>query len=212
MSRLWCRIILTGCLCLLTVTGYATTLAGEALTQQILAPFQGIQVVKGSFHQEKKLPVLSQPFLSSGIFLSVKGKGLYWETQSPSPSTLIMTPGKVTQIIQGREHTFQATGSGMDGLALLLPALLDGDTSTLYHYFFLSPTAPSDGWTITLVPKQKELASLLALVSVTGINKQLEAIVMEGPDGDITRITFNDVSMSDEAPDAADLAVFQPHA
>ena len=182
--------------------------ASEGHVSDILKPFKQVTVFEGEFEQHKTLPVLSKPFVSKGEFRSVRDRGLVWKTSSPTSSTLIMMPGKVTQIVNGREQTFQASGSGYDGLAILLPALLDGDVELLESYFSLISSGDSQQWILELQPTSKELSSMVQQVMVHGGNGHLREISMSGSEGDLTRILFQSVTMSSEVPDAADLADF----
>ena len=190
--------------------GYGTPLlASNDAARKILAPFQSVQVFQGEFKQHKKLPVFAHALLSSGRFLSIRDYGLVWETETPAPSTLVMTPGQVTQKTEDREQTFRASGTGYDGLGILLPAFLDGDLELLESYFAVTARAQTTGWQLTLLPRSKELQSLISEVSILGQDSQLQEINLTGPQGDHTRIEFQSLSLSHEAPDAANLAAFQ---
>ncbi len=183
--------------------------ADNLLVKDILAPFKQVMVFKGGFRQEKKLPILMNPFVSNGEFISVRDRGMVWKTLTPASSTLVMVPGKIIQEVNGRQQSFQATGSGYDGLAILLPALLDGDIKTLQRYFSIGIIGNRQQWTIEMTPVSKELASVVHSVSVKGAAGMLKDVSLSGPGGDLTHISFLSVSMSSEAPDAADLAHFE---
>ncbi|MFK0573815.1 outer membrane lipoprotein carrier protein LolA [Endozoicomonas sp.] len=184
-------------------------LAENKAALRILTPFKSVQVFQGEFEQHKKMPFFANAFISTGRFLSIRDRGLIWETQTPAPSTLVMTPGKVIQKTNGREQTFQASGTGYDGLGILLPAFLDGDLELLESYFEVSAQEQPTGWELTLIPRSKELKTLISEVKVLGNSSQLSEISMTGPNGDHTRIAFKSLSLSYEAPDAASLAAFK---
>ena len=175
----------------------------------ILEPFRQINVFSGDFEQQKKLPMFANAFVSNGRFLSVRDHGLIWETKTPAPSTLVMTPGQVSQQMNGRKQVFQASGTGYDGLGILLPALLDGDIEALESYFSVTINGSASEWAFSLKPKSNELSAIIESVSVAGGDGQLQEITMTGPEGDLTRILFQSVIMSNEVPDAADLARFK---
>ncbi|WP_139117560.1 outer membrane lipoprotein carrier protein LolA, partial [Endozoicomonas atrinae] len=120
--------------------------------QDILASMSEMQVVSGEFEQQKSIPILSRPFVSSGRFLSVKKQGLIWETEEPAPSMLIMTEGRMVQKVDGRTSEYQATGTAYDGLALLLPAILDGDEARLRSYFTVDARQVNSSWELELIP------------------------------------------------------------
>ncbi len=201
--------ITTRWLALLLVLGYgAPLLANQDVTRNILKAFEHIQVLQGKFVQQKKLSGFTNPLVSTGTFLSVRNHGLIWRTQTPVPSTLVMTPGKITQKTQGREQTFQASGTGYDGLGILLPALLDGDLPLLESYFFLRAKQQATGWELSLIPRDKKLAAVIAQVVILGQDNQLDNITTTGPNGDVTRIEFTSLTLSQKAPDAATLAAF----
>lgn len=183
--------------------------AEPATAEAVLEPFRKVHVFRGDFEQQKKLPVFTSALVSSGRFFSVRDRGLIWETITPVSSTLVMTPGQVVQRMNGREQVFQASGTGFDGLGILLPALLDGDLETLESYFSVTLSGSTSEWTFLLEPESDELSAIIRGVSVAGGDGQLEEITMTGPDGDLTRIRFRSVIMSNEVPNAADLARFK---
>lgn len=206
-----------GLVCLLTLTtlvsGFshsasAMTVSKTIMAETILKPFQKVQVFSGEFEQHKKLPVFSSALISNGRFISVRDHGLVWETLTPAPSILVMTPGRLVQIMNGRKQAFQASGTDYDGIAILLPALLDGDMKALESYFSVTVEGSPSNWSFELQPDSKELSSIIEQVTVTGGDGQLDEINLSGPDGDHTRILFKSVTMNSEAPDAADLAHF----
>ena len=205
MRKLWLIPVLT---LVLTAGIHHSVRAAEAMAETILQPFRQVQVIRGEFEQQKKLPVFANPFISTGRFVSVRDHGLIWETITPAPSTLIMTPGRVVQKMNDREQQFQASGTGYDGLGVLLPALLDGDMEALEAYFSVAVNGDTSNWSFELEPKSPELSSMIKTVSVHGTEGQLQKVTMSGPDGDLTRILFESITMSSEAPDAADLAQF----
>ena len=199
---------------LLTVVLMGFCIPGQADTSvsrltELLRPFQSVQTLRGSFEQEKTIPLFSKPFVSTGQFLSVRNRGLVWKSQTPVVSTLIMTPGQMVEKINGQVRKFQATGTGYDGLAILLPALLNGDIPLLTSYFTVSVTETPAQWTLKLTPRNKELAEIIDDVSVLGAGNILQKVLIRSKDGGDTRVSFSRVSVSADAPSATDLVSFE---
>ncbi len=177
--------------------------------QDILASFSEMQVISGEFEQQKTIPILSRPFVSSGRFLSVKQQGLIWETQQPASSTLIMTEGRMVQEVAGRSSEYPATGTAYDGLALLLPAVLDGDEALLKSYFTVDARQMNNGWELQLTPLSEKLSGVITAVIIQGQAGSIDGVQLSGAGGDKTRIMFRSINMSREAPDAVDLERFE---
>ena len=181
----------------------------KSLLQIILSSFSEMEVISGEFEQQKTISILSKPFISSGQFLSIKNHGLIWETKKPTPSKLIMTKGKMVQEISGRISEYKATGTAYDGLALLLPAVLNGDEALLKLYFTLDASQLNNRWKLQLKPISTKLFSVITNIIIRGQTESIEDILLSGADGDQTHIIFRSINMGREAPNAVDLERFK---
>lgn len=190
-------------------SGSSDQMSPKSPLQNILASFSEMQVISGEFEQQKTIPILSRPFVSSGRFLSVKQHGLFWETRKPAPSTLTMTEGRMVQEVAGRSSEYQATGTAYDGLALLLPAVLDGDEALLKSYFTVDARQMNNGWELQLTPLSEKLSGVITTVIIQGQAGSIDGVQLSGAGGDETRIIFRSINMSREAPDAVDLERFE---
>ena len=211
MKGLFAPSVMRGVMVCVIALSSVTAFAADASLQvkQWLAPFRSMTVVRGEFEQQKKMPLLSRPFLSQGKFLSVKDKGLVWDTLSPVPSKLIMTPGQLVQEAGGRQQVFKATGTGFDGLALLLPSLLNGDLKQLQNYFALKASGIASNWTLSLTPKPEELVAMIQEIVVTGGQGELKSILLSGADKDTTHIVFRSFHHDTKEPGQKELAAFE---
>ncbi len=181
----------------------------ESVLLQWLAPFQRVQVIRGTFEQSRTLKLFTRPFVSTGDFLSVRDKGLLWHTLTPAPSKMIMTPGQLLQETNGRRQTFKATGTGYDGLAILMPALLDGHLDELKRYFTLQGEGTEKDWQLLLVPHRNDLKTMISEVRVSSQQGKLREIALHSAQGDLTEVRFLTFSMSTHTPEQKDLAAFE---
>ena len=177
--------------------------------EQLLAGFEKVQVFRGQFDLSRKWPAFSKPFVSSGQFVSVRDRGLIWETLSPVASALIMTPGQVEQRTGDRTQTYQATGTAYDGMAILLPALLDGNQEQLLQYFAVALNGSEQNWNMNLEPASSELKGLVHTIAISGQGNRVSQIVFNGPSESVTHIAIHSLVISYDQPQAKDIAFFE---
>ncbi|TJY58291.1 outer membrane lipoprotein carrier protein LolA [Sinimarinibacterium sp. CAU 1509] len=170
-------------------------------------PLQGAQSIRGAYRQQKQLHELPRPLSSSGRFLFLRDTGIAWTTIEPFASELVIT----------REHLIQREGDNevlvsaaqqpaLQMVAEIFFAVFSLDFDTLESLFDLYGGANADGsWSLGLRPKQ-------AAGSVVGIQingaAQVEQVLLTESSGDLTRIDLQQVQISQDAPDAADRALF----
>ena len=155
---------------------------------------QAAPVLKGEFEQSKTLKGFKNPLVSHGEFLVARGQGVWWHTQQPFETTLVVT--------QTRLFTRNADGSASDLVDAqaepgarqvneLVFALLAADLDALAAKFTLvAQPVGAAGWTLVLTPRDANLAKFLVRATLSG-ERDVQTVRIEEARGDATLIRFS---------------------
>lgn len=146
------------------------------------------------FDQERHLTLFTEPLKSSGIMVIDRPDLIRWETTEPYQSILLGNHKSVAQFerVDGQWKKLklgfpQMLKRVMDQMSLMHQGKLDALTSD----FSLSVATGSVA-VVTMVPKDKDVRSMLASIEVR-MEPDFSAtreVVMNEPNGDKTRIIF----------------------
>lgn len=187
MSR-WASLLLGACLalCCIRVVG-ADGAAG------VRAQLAESSVLRGRFEQVKQLQGFRNPLRSGGAFLLARERGVIWDTQTPFPSTVVLTrerllvrqPDGSTRILLDRRES-----AAMAAVNALLMALIAGDLDTLSTQFELQETTLPDGsWRLVLLPRDAALTRAFARILLSG-DRHVREVAIEERAGDRSTIRF----------------------
>lgn len=162
---------------------------------------QNAPVLKGDFEQVKTLKGFRNPLVSRGQFLVARGQGVWWHTQQPFESTLVVTrtrlfsrnaDGSASDLMNGQAEP------GLQQVNALIFSLLAADPEMLAAKFNVTaqPVGAS-GWTLTLTPRDANVAKFLARATLAGA-RDVQAVRIDEARGDATQIRF-----SHQVPSAA---------
>ena len=151
-------------------------------------------VLKGDFEQTKTLKGFRNPLVSRGEFLVARGQGVWWHTQQPFESTLVVTRTRLfTRNPDG------SAGNSMDAQAEpglqqvneLIFSLLAADLDVLADKFAVAAQpVGAIGWTLTLTPRDPNLAKFLVRATLSG-ERDVQSVRIEEARGDSTLIRFS---------------------
>ncbi len=154
------------------------------------AAMSEVTVLRGKFQQTKQITVLSRPLISTGQFMSVKARGLLWQTVQPVKSTYLISPQGIKNIAA---DTAIPGGGFSQSLGGVFSALISGDLLTLKQFFnvyFYQSEIDAD-WSIGLIPhKESLIAKGIASIILTG-DEYVQAISIDEVSGDTTKIVFS---------------------
>jgi hypothetical protein len=181
--------------------------AAAAVRQRLqLAP-----VVRGQFEQAKTIKGFRNALVSHGEFLVARGQGVWWHTQQPFESTLVVTRTKVFTRAADGTSGYVADAQSEPGLRQvneLVFSLLSADLDALADRFAIDAQAVgATGWTLTLTPRDADVARFLARATIAG-DRFVQTVRIDEPRGDSTQIRFSHQSPS-ESLSAADAARLQ---
>jgi hypothetical protein len=150
-------------------------------------------VLKGEFEQSKTLKGFRNPLVSRGEFLVARGQGVWWHTQQPFESMLVVTKTRLfTRAADGSAGNLMdaQTEPGLKQVNDLVFSLLAADLDALADKFnVVAQPAGANGWTLTLTPRDANLARFLVRATLTG-ERDVQTVRIEEARGDATQIRF----------------------
>ena len=163
----------------------------QALQQQMAS----VRSVYLEFTQERDLKLFSEPLKSEGVMLIERPDRIRWETTAPYQSILMSDQKSVAQ--------FEFNDGKWEKLKLGFPQLLQhvmqqmalmnqGKLDALKADYTI--TATTGALTVlTLVPKDENVRGMLSSLEIhlPPDLSEMREVVMNEPNGDLTRITFH---------------------
>ena len=158
-------------------------------------------VLKGEFEQSKTLKGFRNPLVSRGEFLVARGQGVWWHTQQPFESTLVVTKTRLfTRNADGSAGNLMDAQAepGLRQVNELIFSLLSADLDVLADKFtIVAQPVGAAGWTLVLVPRDPDLAKFLVRATLAG-ERDVQTVRIDEARGDATLIRF-----SKQVPSAA---------
>ena len=131
-----------------------------------------MQSIKCKFKQEKTIPNISKPLISSGDFEFVKNKGVYFNTTYPIKSSVDYTNKNYKQV---------------NDIVNAISAKRYEKLEKEFNFYF---TGKSTNWTLGLKPKQNSPAkNYIASITISGSN-YISQININQTNGNKTAIWF----------------------
>jgi outer membrane lipoprotein-sorting protein len=146
--------------------------------------------------QERHLKLFTEPLKSEGFMLIERPDQIRWETTAPYQSILLgnkksvaqfeFTDGKWQKLKLGFPQMLQRV---MDQMSLMNQGKLDALTND----YVISVATNGDAAVLTLVPKDENARAVLSSLEVKMAPdfSATREVVMNEPNGDLTRIIFN---------------------
>ncbi len=151
-------------------------------------------VLKGEFEQTRTLKGFKNPLVSKGEFLVARGQGVWWHTQQPFESTLVVTKSRLfTRNADGSAANLMDAQSdaGAKQVNEMIFSLLAADLDALADRFaIVAQPVGAAGWTLTLTPRDANLARFLARATLTG-EHDVQTLRIDEARGDATQIRFS---------------------
>ena len=184
-----CMVALAACASTAAAAAPADGGAAAVVRQRLqLSP-----VLKGEFEQSKTLKGFKNPLVSHGEFLVARGQGVWWHTLKPFESTLVVTKTRLfTKAPDGTSNNVMDadTEPGLRQVNELIFSLLGGDFDALADRFDVAAQANgAAGWTVTLTPKDANIAKFLVRATLTG-DRFVQTVHIDEARGDTTQIRF----------------------
>jgi hypothetical protein len=156
----------------------------------------GAPAIRGRFEQRKYLAELPQPLVSTGEFLFVRDKGVWWHTQTPFDSVFILTrEGMRNRDGSGAELKISAAEQpGIAAVARIFFALFALDFNTLASDFDTYGRGTPADWQVGLRPRLAALATVFRDARIDG-GEQVRSIELRDAHDDRTDIILAGVDV-----------------
>jgi hypothetical protein len=151
-------------------------------------------VLKGEFEQTKTLKGFRNPLVSKGEFLVARGPGVWWHTQQPFETTLVVTKTRLfTRNPDGSASNLADAQAepGVKQVNELVFSLLAADLDVLADKFdVVAQPVGAAGWTLVLTPRDANIARFLVRATLAG-ERDVLSVRIEEARGDATQIRFS---------------------
>ncbi|MBP1473034.1 hypothetical protein J7I44_01905 [Frateuria sp. MAH-13] len=174
-------------LCLLTLACSANASAPDA-TDVLIGQLGRPAPARTAFAEARFMQVLDRPLVVSGELAWLGGDTLVRHVTRPHEETARIADGKVTQQREGKgERSFSLERAPqLKVLVDSFVALLGGDPRRLRQAFAIARRGDATGaWTLTLTPRELEVARTVATIRIDGQGKEARCMWMQEADGDV---------------------------
>lgn len=170
------------------------------------------EILRGRFVQDRRLTGFTKTLRTEGTFVLVPGKGLIWRAQTPFQNTVVISPGGLLVLTNGKEG-MRLDAARMPGLGRIYEVLsgaVSGDLEALEKAFAVSRSDYADGWRLVLTPLKSDsmAASQIKSLTVTG-HRFVDTIEIAKAGGDADFMTFLDQAVTTASPSAEELSQLQ---
>ncbi len=181
-------LLLCGLVQLYPLAGVAHTAPGFTLAK-LMAGLAGVRAASASFTETKSLPLLTTNLQSSGLLDYRAPDYVRKTTTSPAPQDFVLQDGTVTLTLNGQTQRFSLDQAPqLAGLVEGVRATLAGELATLRRYYDLSLSGGPSHWQLLLRPRARDLAAMMAWMSITGDGDRITEIDSADAKGGVTRM------------------------
>lgn len=161
------------------------------------------------FTQSKSLRVLTRPLVSNGRLVFLADKGILWRVRDPFPTQLLIKQ----DVLINWDDGGKAVRIGFDQspvfgtLSRVFMAFFTGELTPLRDTFQINSHVNMPNWQVTLTPKDKAFAAIIAQVRADG-GQFVDTLSIREGRGDQTTITFSNMTTQSCRLDDAEKAYF----
>lgn len=159
--------------------------AQAALRDDIAANLKQHKITRGIFNQQKTLPILSQPLVSSGRFLYDAEQGVLWYVEHPVNSKVVINAKGIFA-----DGALLAGGSGGAMLQNIFKGLLSGDLQNLQTQFDIREEGNRKQWRMLLTPRSQPLSAAISSIELSG-GEDAQQLTINEKQGSVTRLALS---------------------
>lgn len=149
--------------------------------------------LSGDFEQVKNITSLGVALKSNGEF-SIKGNGILWKNLLPIQSSTIIQNGNVCMFSGGKKSSINAgENAALKEMLAVLSSIFTHDYAEISGYFDIFFEELEQGAVLGLRSKDRLISAVIYEMSIE-INKYINKIVFSDKNGDVTVITFSNVT------------------
>ena len=137
------------------------------------------------FNETKQMALLDRPLESSGELLFTPPDRLEKRTTSPGSERLVVEGDALVMERAGRKQSaslreWPQVAAMLDGIR----ATLAGDRARLERVYTVRLDGDADAWRLVLVPRDAQVAKIVARVTLGGVQGAVRRVEIEQADGD----------------------------
>lgn len=146
---------------------------------------------RASFVEKNYIAMLDRPIESSGELSYSAPDRLEKRTAKPKPETMVVEGDVLVLERASRKHTVQLQEyPELGGFIDSIRGTLAGDRKALERSFRLKLEGPAEGWTLTLLPTEAKMATIVHLIRIGGMRDNVRSIEVIQTDGDRSLMTI----------------------
>ena len=171
--------------------------SSRKVLNQVCARVAAYPVVRGQFTQTKLIKRLNKNFNSQGRFLFSGQEGILWQVEKPFQSSMVMTKDRLVQkSASGKTSLMDSQGNLVfKRFADTLQAVFAGRLSVLEEQFSLRFQGDLTQWTITLIPLDDSVRSVIQTMEIQG-DQYIRGLRLVEASGDLNVYTFSSIQDS----------------
>lgn len=153
----------------------------------LMALLAAVPAAKDSFTETKHSAVLSAPLVLKGTLAYERPDRLEKNVLAPYEEKTVIAGGSVTmenRTLQQTRTFSLASSAPVAAFVESMRATLAGDRAALERHYSVVLEGKAETWTLTLVPREKKLASLVKRIQIGGARARLKRIDVEEASGD----------------------------
>jgi outer membrane lipoprotein-sorting protein len=165
----------------------------------IQAAADGVKAVQADFTQEKHLPILKKPLISTGSFAYQAPGNLRWEYVRPVRSILLMYDGETRRLLESEGQLVPDRGAGLAAMSVVM----DQITAWLRGRFDDNPMFAAElagGGTIRLTPSAEGMARLIRHIELQLSDEPgaIDTVTIYEDENAFTRLIFRNLRLNPE--------------
>jgi outer membrane lipoprotein-sorting protein len=162
----------------------------QQLLQTVSSSLNRTEGLQAQFRQVKQIRGFRTSMVSTGKLVVVTNKGMLWITESPSASTLKITPNGMVEN-RGGTNTNIDNGPSTKTINTIFSSVLTGNFGVLEQYFNITGSAQSKGaWNLNLIPNSPNMKQAIMQIQVSGA-RYVQSVRISEANGDQSVITFS---------------------
>ena len=142
---------------------------------------------KDSFSETKHSAVLSTPLVLKGTLSYARPDRLEKNVLAPYEERTVVAGNSVTmenRTLQQSRTFSLASSSPVSAFVESMRATLAGDRAALERHYRVQFEGQAESWSMTLLPREKKLASLVKRIQIGGARERLKKIEVDEASGD----------------------------
>lgn len=167
--------------------------------EKISQLIRSIHLISGSFEQQRKLPELNKPLISTGHFIYWKDQGIYWQTDTPYRQATTYSKEKTIIWKSPGIPAGEASNSSRDKhFRRILFSLFDFDLRQLEQKFETQWSIAAQQWQLDLIPSDTITRHAISSARLVG-SDHIQQIEMTGSNNEKIVINFSQTQISNHS-------------